>query len=132
MIMKTKLRILFWITISNYIVQIPYDLYLYHTLASSLPGFLLLAATFLLFIIPYILFKKSAKVGYVGMIIFLSIEFLFYISNLLFSMVNGYPPFFQLGNPDPILFGAFLIGYINLFASGYFLYYFSKHSPNKK
>jgi hypothetical protein len=129
--MKINLRILFWITIINYIVQIPYNLHLYHTLASSLSGFILLAATFLLFIIPYIFLKGGMKSGYVGLIIFLSIEFLFYFSNILFSMANGYPPFFQLENHDPILFTAFLIGYVNLFASGYFLYYFLKHSPNE-
>ena len=37
------------------------------------------------------------------------------------GVIHGYGLFFQLANPDLLLRVVFAIGYINLFASGYFL-----------
>ncbi len=125
--MKKPLYILLGITLANYIAQIPYDLYLYHGLTGNPRAALLLAATFALFAVSFALLARRSRVGYAGMIIFLSLEFLFYFSNFIFSMMIGHAPFFQLANPNPILFAAFLIGYINLFASGYFLFDLVRH-----
>jgi hypothetical protein len=126
--MKTHLTVLFWIVIANYLAQIPYSLHLYHTaLGPNLKGTVLLLATFLLFIVPFLLIWRGSRAGYIGIMIFLSIEFLFYFVNFVASVIHGYPPFFHLGEHDPILFTAFLIGYINFLAAGYFLYYFIKN-----
>ncbi len=131
--MKNISRILFCIIIANYLAQIVYAQHVYHNvIGKNLSGLLLLGATFFLFIIPYFLLQKGIRGGYVGMIFFLSAEFLFYFMNLIFSMIHGYPPFFQLANPDRILFMVFLIGYINLFASAYYLYYLLKNRKKWK
>jgi hypothetical protein len=55
------------------------------------------------------------------MLIFLATEFLFYLWNTIGAVIHGYGLFFQLHNPDLLLRAVFAIGYINLFASGYFL-----------
>lgn len=124
---KNTTRALFVIVITNYIAQVPYNIHLYHTLSKSIRGSVLLIGSFLLFIIPYVLLVQKKKRGYVGMLIFLWIEFLFYLLNFIGSIAMGYGWFFQLGNHDPVLFTVFLIGYINFFAAGYFIYYFLKH-----
>ncbi len=78
--MKTHLSVLFWIVIANYLAQIPYSIHLYHTVwGTNLAGTLLLLATFLLFIIPYMLIRRGSTAGYIGLLLFLTIEFLFYL-----------------------------------------------------
>jgi ABC-type uncharacterized transport system YnjBCD permease subunit len=52
----------------------------------------------------------------------LSMEFLFYFWDAIGSIRHGFGLFFQLSNPDLILRVIFAIGYLNLFASGYFLF----------
>ena len=54
--------------------------------------------------------------------VFLTMEFLFYVWNAIGSVVHGFGLFFQIYNPDPILKIVFIIGYVNLFAAGYFLF----------
>jgi hypothetical protein len=128
--MKTHLKILFVVVIANYLAQIVYRVHLYHSaLGQNFAGALLLGGTFLLFIIPYMLIMQGKRSGYIGMLIFLVIEFVFYLENFVGSIIQGYAPFYQLSNPDPILFTAFLIGYINFLAAGYFIYYFFKNRP---
>lgn len=51
----------------------------------------------------------------------LVVEFLFYLWNTIGEVVHGFGLFFHLQNPDLLLRTVFAIGYINLFASGYFL-----------
>ena len=55
------------------------------------------------------------------MVMFLAVEFLFYLWNTLGEVIHGYGLFFHLNNPDLLLRAVFAIGYVNLFASGYFL-----------
>ncbi len=126
--MRTHLQILFWVVVANYLSLIPYSLHLYHSLWRANPkGALFLLATFLLFLISYLLLRNRKQAGYIGMLIFLSIEFLFYLENFIGSLIHGFPPFYHLANPDPVLFTAFLMGYINFLASGYYLYYLLKN-----
>lgn len=126
--MKNHLRALFAIVIANYIAQIPYNFHIYHTLSRSSRGSLLLIGSFLLFIIPYALIIRKKKGGYAGMLAFLSIEFLFYLLNFVGGIAMGYGWFFQLANPDPLLFAVFFVGYANFLAAGYFIYYFIRKS----
>ena len=55
------------------------------------------------------------------MIVFLTVEFLFYLWDTLCEVIHSYGLFFHLTNPDLLLRAVFAIGYVNLFASGYFL-----------
>ena len=55
------------------------------------------------------------------MVVFLGVEFLFYLWNTLGEVIHSYGLFFHLANPDLLLKIVFAIGYMNLFASGYFL-----------
>jgi len=55
------------------------------------------------------------------MIVFLTVEFLFYLWDTLGEVIHSYGLFFHLTNPDLLLKIVFAIGYVNLFASGYFL-----------
>lgn len=111
------------VVIANYLAQIAYSLHLYHKiLGQSLIGALLLSGTFLLFIIPYILIWQRKRSGYMGMLIFLVIEFVFYLASFVESIIIYTIPFYNLTNRDPLLFTVFLIGYINFLAAGYFIY----------
>jgi hypothetical protein len=55
------------------------------------------------------------------MVMFLAVEFLFYVWNTLGGVIHGYGFLYHLANPDLILRAVFAIGYVNLFVSGYFL-----------
>ena len=106
-----QIKVLFWITIVNFIAQIPYFFQLYYHKTSdlkklvNLPMGLVLA----LFLIAYILLIKHKKGGYWLMIAFLLMEFLFYFSNVIFSYMNGLGLFFQLFNPNLVLRIVFTI-----------------------
>lgn len=120
------MKVLFWITMINFIAQVPYFFQLYYHSFSDLRRVINvpMVLVFALFLTAYILLKKNSQLGYWLMVAFLSIEFLFYLSNMVFSLINGYGLFFQLYNPNLILKAVFAIGYLNLFASGYFLFLF--------
>ena len=73
------------------------------------------------FLLASILLFKGTVAGYWLMVVFIAVEFLFYLWNTLGAVIHGYGWFFQLNNPDPLLRAIFAVGYVNLFASGYFL-----------
>ncbi len=72
------------------------------------------------------LFRRRRQ-GYALMLVFLSVEFLFYLLNVINSTAHGFGPFFQVRNPDIVLRIIYSIGYVNLFASGYFLLLLLQH-----
>src|SRR6266480_4092986 len=96
---RVQVIILFLLILANFIAQIPYYFHLYYN-----PNNLL----------------AQAKGGLI-MLFVLAVEFLFYLWNTLGEVIHGYGLFFHLNNPDPLLRAVFAIGYVNLFASGYFL-----------
>lgn len=57
----------------------------------------------------------------------MGIEFLFYLWGVISSLAHGSGLFFQIHNPDLLLRIIFSIGYINFFASGYFLFLLLRH-----
>lgn len=65
---------------------------------------------------------KRKVLGYWLLFAFLLMEFLFYLYNETFGLVHGYGIPYHLLHDDPILKVVFLIGFLNLFASGYFLF----------
>src|SRR5256886_2106291 len=121
---RVQVIILFLLILANFLAQIPYYLHLYYNpnnlLAQVKGGFLLLIVFAVFLLASFLLFKRTV-IGYWLMVMFLSVEFLFYVWNTLGEVIHGYGFFYHLANPDLILRGVFAIGYVNLFVSGYFL-----------
>ena len=121
---RIQVIILFLLILANFLAQIPYYLHLYYNpnnLLAQLRGGFLLLIVFVLFLLASILLFKRTVIGYWLMVMFLTVEFLFYVWNTLGGVIHGYGFFYHLANPDLILRAVFAIGYVNLFVSGYFL-----------
>ena len=121
---RVQVIILFLLILANFIAQIPYYLHLYYNpnnlLAQLRGGFLLLIVFAVFLLASFLLFKRTV-IGYWLMVMFLAVEFLFYVWNTLGGVLHGYGFLYHLANPDLILRAVFAIGYVNLFVSGYFL-----------
>jgi hypothetical protein len=127
--MNRKLLIQVWILfgaiLANFIAQVVYFFHLYYTPQQPLPSprsLLLLGGVFALFLVGYTLFIKLKRIGFYLLALFLFMEFTFYLWNLIGAGLRGPGWFFHLSDTDPILWLVFAIGYLNLFASGYFLF----------
>jgi hypothetical protein len=121
---RVQVIILFLLILANFIAQIPYYFHLYYNpnnLLAEAKGVLIMLFVFGVFLLASILLFKRSVLGYWLMVIFLAVEFLFYLWNTLGEVIHGYGLFFHLNNPDLLLRTVFAIGYLNLFASGYFL-----------
>jgi hypothetical protein len=126
--MSRSLRLQFWvlsgIVLANFIAQVVYYLRLYYTPQRPFPqvrSALELGLVFALFASGVLLQARGRKTGYVLLSAFCALEFAFYLWTVIGSVALGYGLFFQLWNPDPVLRAVFAIGYLNLFAAGYFL-----------
>ena len=121
---RVQVIILFLLILANFLAQIPYYLHLYYNpnnlLAQVKGGFLLLIVFAVFLLASFLLFKRTV-IGYWLMVMFLVVEFLFYMWNTLGGVIHGYGFLYHLANPDLILRAVFAIGYMNLFVSGYFL-----------
>ena len=122
---RVQTIILFLLILANFIAQVPYFLHLYYKPGMSLLAearpFLIMGFVFAVFLAASILLFRRTVAGYWLMLAFLTVEFLFYLWNTVGEVVHGFGLFFHLQNPDLLLKIVFAIGYINLFASGYFL-----------
>ncbi len=113
------------IILANFIAQVPYFLHLYartQAFLIDLRSFLIMGAVFAFFLAGVLLFLQRRVSGFWLLNSFLLIEFLFYLFSTVHSVLNGFPLFFQVANPDLILRAVYSIGYLNLFASGYCLF----------
>src|SRR6266581_8279113 len=122
--LRVQASILFLLILANFIAQIPYYLHLYYNpnnLLAQAKGVLLILFVLGVFLLASLLLFKRRALGYWLMVVFLAVEFLFYLWNTLGEVIHGYGLFFHLNNPDSLLRAVFAIGYVNLFASGYFL-----------
>ncbi len=111
--------------LANFAAQVPYFFHLYYERQAagiSARSFLIMGAVFAFFATAAVLLFKRQRFGYPLMLMFLSVEFLFYLFGEVQSLLRGYGLFFQIHNPDIVLRIIYSIGYLNLFASGYFLY----------
>lgn len=111
--------------LANFVAQIFYFIHLYYTPQHPYPDLrasLLMGAVFALFLAGILLLYLVPKVGQGLLSVFLALEFLFYLWNMVGGVLHGYSLFFHLSEPDPILWVVFAIGYLNFFASGYFLF----------
>ncbi len=127
---RVRAKLMFLVILANFLAQVPYFFHNYfgiQSLAISLRSFLILGSVFAFFLIASFLLFKGQRWGYPLMVVFLSVEFLFYLFGSITSIIHGYGPFFLVFNPDPVLAIIFSIGYLNLFASGYFLVLLFRH-----
>ncbi len=125
-------RVLFALILLNFVAQIPYYLHLYagrQAVSVTARSSLIMGAVFAFFLLASWLLFKGQRRGYPLMLAFLSAEFLFYLFGLISSTLHGFTPFFQVRNPDVVLRVIYSIGYINLFASGYFLWLLIRYRP---
>lgn len=110
---------------ANYLAQIPYYLYLYYLPHRALPplfGTSLLAATFVWFLVGWLLLaRRGSWAGYGLLLTFLLTEFIFYFLNMANQVAHGFAPFFHLQKRDPLLFTVFAIGYLNLIGAFAFI-----------
>ena len=121
---RIQVIVLFFLILANFIAQIPYYFHLYYNpnnLLGQARGVLIMSVVFAFFLLASLLLFKQKVLGYGLMVTFLAVEFLFYLWNTLGGVLHGYGWFYHLTNPDLLLRAVFAIGYINLFASGYFL-----------
>ncbi|HEU0025911.1 MAG TPA: hypothetical protein VFQ25_02245 [Ktedonobacterales bacterium] len=118
------LVVVFVVVVANYIAQVPYYLRLYyfpHHTPPALWGSLALAATLAWFLAGWALLWRGRSVGYGLTLSFLVVETGFYLYNEVNQVAHGFPPFFHLANPDPVLWTVFAIGYLNMVAGIVFI-----------
>ena len=121
---RVQVIILFLLILINFFAQIPYYLHLYYNpndLLASARGIVLMLFVFAFFLLASVLLFRQRALGYWLMVVFLAVEFLFYLWNSVIEVTSGNGLFFHINNPDLLLRAIFAIGYMNLFASGYFL-----------
>lgn len=122
--------ILCTLILANFLAQIPY---FFHNHYQSQPvwvsarSFVIMGAVFAFFLVATLLLFKRHTAGYPLMLLYLSVEFLFYLWGVIASVIHGYGILFQLSNPDLLLRTVFAIGYMNLLVSGYFLFLLLRH-----
>ncbi len=122
--LKIQSIVLFLLILANFIAQVPYYLHLYYNpnnLLAQAKGLSIMLFVFVVFLLAAIFFFRHTVAGYWSMVLFLTVEFLFYLWNTIGEVVHGYGLFFHLADPDMLLKIVFAVGYVNLFAFGYFL-----------
>ena len=121
----SNLRFLFWVTIINYLAQIPYYLHNYyvpyHT-SPSLSGIVLLGITLIWFLAGYVGTKRKNRYGHFILLGFLLAEALFYFHTIIFGAF-----IFQLQNPSLLIKAVFLMGYVSGITAAYFVYVLVRH-----
>jgi hypothetical protein len=115
------------VTIANYIAQIPYYFHQYYSPYKTLPslaGSMLLGITLIWFLIGYIKTAVGQLSGYYLLLSFLIVEFLFYLQTQISQLLISHQLFLHVLHPNGIvLLLVFGIGYLNFFASAFFIYY---------
>jgi len=122
---RIQVIVLFLLILASFIAQIPYYFHLYYNptnLLAQARGVLIMSFVFMVFLLASLLLFKQKVLGYGLMLTFLTAEFLFYAWNTLGGVLHGYGLFYHLTDTDLLLRAIFAIGYVNLFASGYFLF----------
>ena len=83
---RVQVIILFLLILANFIAQIPYYFHLYYNpnnLLAQAKGGLIMLFVFVIFLLASTLLFKRKAPGYWLMVIFLTVEFLFYLWNTL-------------------------------------------------
>jgi hypothetical protein len=119
---RNKTRFLAGLILINFAVQIPYAIHQYGTIFTSVRAFVFMGGVFALFLSGYLLLESKNIVGYWLLLIFITMEFLFYIMTVVGEIAQGYGAFFHLNDSSLTLKIVFGIGYLNLFAAAYYLF----------
>jgi len=121
--LQNQIQLLSGIILANFIAQIPYSIHQYGlSFLTNTRGILLLGIPFIIFLAGYFLLSKKNRWGYRMLLAFLTLEFAFYVLTVVGEIAQGSGAFYHLGNPSLTLRIVFGIGYLNLFAAGYFLF----------
>ncbi len=115
---------LFAVILANFVAQIPYFLHLYYTPQHPFPELkssILMGSVLVVFLVGFGLLQKRVKAGWYVLVFYLTVEFLFYLWNIIGGVLHGYGLFFHLSDRDPILWVVNAIGYVTFFAAGAFL-----------
>lgn len=126
---KTKLHliILLFVTLANFIAQVPYYLHQYHS-PPSVTGSLLLLIVLVWFLVGFLWLWQRKMKGYVVTMAFLVVEFLFYLSTQFTQALSGQGVLLHVIHPtDAVLFIVFGIGYINMLTAGVYSFYLLFH-----
>ena len=124
---KQFLNIVFVVVIANFIAQVPYLIHQYHGKPSAI-GIILMTVVLMWFLTGYTLLLKQKMAGYIILITFLIVEFLFYLSNQVTQLASGKGILLHVLHPDDaLLFVVFGLGYINFIAAGYFVFYLLRY-----
>jgi hypothetical protein len=121
---KVQVIVLFSLILANFIAQVAYYLRLYYNpsdLLTPVRGILVMLLVFAFFLLASMLLFRGKALGYWLMLVFVAVEFFFYLGNAIGEVTGGHGLFFHLANPDLVLKTIFAIGYLNLFASAYLL-----------
>jgi hypothetical protein len=118
------------VVIANFAVQAPYYFHQYGRLP-SFGSILLMSIVFAWFLIGFWLLIRKRFWGYVLLLSFLIVECLFYLMTQILQAASGKGILLHVLYPsDPVLFLVFGVGYINLIASVFFIYYLIRHKNN--
>jgi hypothetical protein len=124
------LKCLFITTIANFVAQIPYYFHQYYLATRSAPsilGLVLMTVVLGWFLAGCYLLAQRKNIGYLLTVSFLIIEFLFYLQTQIMQYLSGRGVFLYVLHPDDwLLFLVFGIGYINFFASAWFIIHLLK------
>lgn len=101
----------------------PYTIHQYgpNRLFAASTGWLMMVVVFVLLLVGAGLFLLRWRMSYWLLLLFVTLDFLFYLGNIAISIAAGYGAFFQLAYSDPLLRVVFGIGYLNFVAAGYCL-----------
>ncbi len=120
-------RFMLCVVLANYLAQIPYYLHLYyfpHGAPPSRSGTALLTLTLVWFLAGFAGTLRRWTAAYWVLVAYFVTVATFYLRNMLTQVTHGYPPFLHVwGEHDPILFVVFGIGYVNMLAALFFLYF---------
>jgi hypothetical protein len=120
-------RILLVVVGANFLAQIPYYIHQYYLPAHAAPAFAglaLMVGVLAWFTVGFMGLIRGTVIGYYLTFAFLVVECLFYLQTQIVQFAGGHGILFQVWHPtNGLLFVVFGLGYINFFASFWFVYF---------
>jgi hypothetical protein len=122
-----RLWLLLGIVLANYAAQVPYALHQYG-LRFEPRGLALLAATLAWFLVGFVLLLARRAAGFWLLVAYLALDCVFYFHNGSLLIQEGFGiPYHLARFDDPLLWGVFFVGDVNVVAAAYFLPYLLTH-----
>jgi hypothetical protein len=121
------LKLLLAVVGANFLAQIPYYLHQYYLpshAAPALVGLVLMGVVLAWFGVGFAGLRRGSRIGYYLTLTFLMVEWLFYLQTQIVQALTGHGILLYVWHPsDMVLFIVFGLGYINFFASFWFVYF---------